>query len=131
VEQNASLYALAEAVLKSAGLKEDEYAIDESLQDIIIPWAWLPSMDHREALRVISGAGLAVCYCGRDGRVNMTRPTTPDALTEAVVYFIQGASFPAEFGGGGSAGGTASGLTIISHRFAHQADRMRLPTRSL
>ena len=37
VEQNVSLYDLAEAVLRDAGLKEDEYAIDEDLQNTIIP----------------------------------------------------------------------------------------------
>jgi hypothetical protein len=97
VEQNASLYALAEAVLKDAGLKTDEYAIDESMQDIIIPWAWLPSATHRDALRIVAEAGLAVCYCGRDGKINVAKPAITEQQPQDIIYFIQGAPFPAEF----------------------------------
>lgn len=97
VEQNASLYALAEAVLKDAGLKTDEYAIDESMQDIIIPWAWLPSATHRDALRIVAEAGLAVCYCGRDGKINVAKPAITEQQPQDIIYFIEGAPFPAEY----------------------------------
>ncbi len=67
VQQNISLYTLAEQVLLNAGLKPGEYAIDTALQSIIVPWAWLSPTSHREALRIIAEAALAVVYADRDG----------------------------------------------------------------
>lgn len=72
VLQNASLYALAEAVLQDAGLKPNEYAIDNLLQTIMIPWAWFEPMSHREALRLIAEAAMATVYADRDGVVRIT-----------------------------------------------------------
>jgi len=102
VEQNISLYSLAEAVLRDAGLKEDEYAIDEDLHAIIIPWAWMGPTTHRDALKIIAGASAAVVYCDRDGKIRVTKPAL-DELAPGEAYFIQGASFPAEFVEGGGA----------------------------
>lgn len=101
VEQDVSLYSLAEAVLRDAGLKEDEYAIDEGLNDIIIPWAWMGPTTHRDALKIIAGASAAVVYCDRDGKIRVTKPAL-DELAPGEAYYIQGASFPAEFVEGGA-----------------------------
>ena len=96
-----SLYSLAEAVLRDAGLREDEYAIDEGLNDIIIPWAWMGPTTHRDALKIIAGASAAVVYCDRDGKIRVTKPAL-DEFAPGEAYYIQGASFPAEFVEGGA-----------------------------
>lgn len=71
VQTNVSLYALAEQVLQDAGLKASEYAIDPSLQNIVVPYAWFEPVSHREALRTIAEAALAVVYADRDGIVRV------------------------------------------------------------
>ena len=71
VEINKTLYNMAKDVLEDAGLVEEEYIIDLSLQDIIIPYAFLGTQSHREALRVIAEASLSQVYCDRNGVVNI------------------------------------------------------------
>jgi hypothetical protein len=71
VQQNKSLYELAEAVLQDAGLTSDEYIIDTDLQNIIIPYAWFNPVSHREALRRIAEAGLAAAFQNRDGKIQI------------------------------------------------------------
>ena len=71
VQQNKSLYQLAEAVLQDAGLTSDEYIIDTDLQNIIIPYAWINPVSHREALRRIAEAGLAAAFQNRDGKIQI------------------------------------------------------------
>jgi hypothetical protein len=71
VQQNLSLYSLAEQVLQDAGLQPGEYWIDPALQQIVIPGAWLSPTSHREALRLIAEAALAVVYADRDGIVRI------------------------------------------------------------
>jgi len=66
VLQNKSLYELAESVLQDAGISPDEYIIDTDLQNIIVPYAWFAPVSHREALRRIAEAGLAVAFQNRD-----------------------------------------------------------------
>ena len=68
---NKSLYELAEAVLQDAGLTSGEYIIDETLDDIVIPYAWFNPMSHREALRRIAEAGLAAAFQNRDGKIQI------------------------------------------------------------
>jgi len=68
---NKSLYELAEAVLQDAGLTSDEYVIDEALGDIVIPYSWFNPVSHREALRRIAEAGLAVAFQNRDGKIQI------------------------------------------------------------
>lgn len=95
VQQNKSLYDLAEAVLQDAGLYSSEYEIDTALQSIVIPYAWFSPMSHREALRIIAEAALAVAYANRDGKIKITceESTIPDDA--GGTWFIQG-TFPAE-----------------------------------
>jgi len=71
VQQNKSLYELAELVLQDAGLNSSEYVIDTDLQSIIIPYAWFALVSHREALRRIAEAGLAVAFQNRDGKIQI------------------------------------------------------------
>ncbi|HHX29496.1 MAG TPA: hypothetical protein GX716_10895 [Firmicutes bacterium] len=68
---NVSLGALAEIVLQDAGLVPSEYHIDAALYSVIVPYAWFQPVSHREALRLIAEAGLAVVYCDREGIVRM------------------------------------------------------------
>jgi hypothetical protein len=68
---NTSLGALAELVLQDAGLASSEYHIDTALYSVIVPYAWFEPVSHREALRLIAEAGLAVVYCDREGIVRM------------------------------------------------------------
>jgi len=68
---NVSLGALAEIVLQDAGLAPSEYHIDTALYSVIVPYAWFQPVSHREALRLIAEAGLAVVYCDRLGVVRM------------------------------------------------------------
>jgi hypothetical protein len=71
VLQNKSLYELAELVLQDAGLNSSEYVIDTDLQSIVVPYAWFNPVSHREALRRIAEAGLAVAFQNRDGKIQI------------------------------------------------------------
>ncbi len=71
VQQNKTLYQLAEGVLQDAGLSSSEYIIDTDLQSIVIPYAWFNPVAHREALRLIAEAGLAAAFQNRDGKIQI------------------------------------------------------------
>ena len=71
VQQNKTLYELAEDVLRDAGLNSSEYVIDEALDGIAIPYAWFNPISHREALRRIAEAGLAAAFQNRDGKIQI------------------------------------------------------------
>ena len=68
---NKSLYELAEGVLQDAGLSINEYVIDTTLNNIRVPYAWFNPVSHREALRLIAEAGLAVAFQNRDGKIQI------------------------------------------------------------
>lgn len=91
-----SLYTLIEDVLQDAGLNQNEYWIDPALRSVLVPAAYFDTQKHREALRKIAEAGLAVAYCRRqDGAlmVEMLKNPLIDEQTETV--FLHPA-FPAE-----------------------------------
>lgn len=92
VQQNVSLYTLAEQVLQDAGLEPGKYAIDPALQSIIVPWAWLSPTSHREALRIIAEAALAVVYADRDGVVRIE--TLGSVPSEPVLEITDNDYFP-------------------------------------
>ena len=71
VYQNKTLYDLAVIVLQDYGLRDTDYDIDADLVNYTIPYAWFDKMSHREALRLIAEAGLAVVFMGRDGRLRI------------------------------------------------------------
>lgn len=74
VVQNTNLSAMATAVFTDAGLEATEYYIDPALADITVAYSWFDSMSHRDALKKIAEAGLAVVYCDRDGLIRMEIP---------------------------------------------------------
>ena len=71
VQQNKTLYQLAEDILQDAGLNSSEYIIDTDLQSIVVPYAWFNPVSHREALRRIAEAGLAAAFQNRDGKIQI------------------------------------------------------------
>lgn len=76
LKQNVSLYELAQDVLTHAQMPPETYRLDPGLQDIVVPWGWVPPGSHRDALRIIAEAGLARAYCDRDGILRIQRFTT-------------------------------------------------------
>jgi len=94
-QQNMAAAALARDVLEDAGLAETEFMISDELENVIIPWAWMGEVSHREALRVLAEACMAVVYCDREGRIRIELPTEA-FLEESGVWFLQGSQFPAE-----------------------------------
>lgn len=96
VQQNVSAAALAQAILLDAGLAAHEWVIEDDLADVIFPWAWFPPVTHREALRILAEAALAVVYCDREGRIRVgAAPVSEEA--GGLTAFLQ-AAFPASFG---------------------------------
>ena len=71
VQQNKTLYQLAEDVLQDAGLNSSEYIIDTDLQSIVVQYSWFNPVSHREALRRIAEAGLAVAFQNREGKIQI------------------------------------------------------------
>ena len=71
VQIDKSLGFLIEYVLKDAKKTFSfiEYKIDESLYDVVIPYAWFDNTNHAAALRKISLCYPMHIYCDRDGRV--------------------------------------------------------------
>lgn len=88
---DVSLGALAENVLQDAGLKPEQYYIDPALYSTIVPYAWFPPVDHREALRLIAEAGLAVCYADREDVIRLER--FDSGTTEPVMEFATGRDY--------------------------------------
>ena len=96
VEVNKSLYDLAIEVLTDAGLKENEYWVDEELKDIVIPYSYFEQQSHREALRKIAEAGLGQVYCNREGIIRVEGSSfTQKRIENSVVTTFLKAEFPA------------------------------------
>lgn len=95
VWQDMTAYALIEEILRDAGLSKDEYTIDPVLYDVVLPWAWMPVVSHREALRLAAEASMAVAYCDREGRVAVVRPAI-HLETALGTYYMQGSPFAIE-----------------------------------
>lgn len=93
--ENMTASALAQEILEDAGLTPADYIIDSELDDIVFPWAWMPAVSHREALRLLAEACMAVVYCDRDGRVRIARPIEM-VQGEKETYFLQGPQYPAD-----------------------------------
>lgn len=82
---NETLYNIATFVLQDAGLYPGEWLIDENLQDIVIPYAWFEPMSHRDALRRIAEAGLAIIYADRDGKIRTESFKTTSETSELTI----------------------------------------------
>ena len=67
VKVNVSLKQLALDILTDYGLSSSGYLIDDSLDSMIVPIAWFDRMSHREALRLVAEAALAVVYADATG----------------------------------------------------------------
>lgn len=100
VQQNKSIYDLAENILQDAGLTAEQYWIDEELQDFTIPYAFFDEQEHREALRKIAEACLGQVYCDREGVIRIEGPSYMENLLagETGTYYLKG-TFPAEIDG--------------------------------
>jgi hypothetical protein len=69
---NPTLYDLALDVLEDYGLTASEYYIDPVLDDIVIPYFYLPDgLNHREMLAKIAEASLGYVYCDRDNVIRI------------------------------------------------------------
>lgn len=67
---NENIYNFAEMVLLDSGLNQNEFYIDNSFREKIIPVIhFKDKINHREVLRLISEVALGQIYCDRDGRV--------------------------------------------------------------
>ena len=97
MQQNKSLYDLAENILQDAGLTAEQYWIDDELKDFVIPYAYFNEQEHREALRKIAEACLGQVYCDREGVIRIEGPSYMENLLagETGTYFLEG-EFPAE-----------------------------------
>ncbi|WDU82262.1 hypothetical protein [Caloramator sp. Dgby_cultured_2] len=89
VQQNKSLYELAEQILQDAGLKKDEYWLDENLRNYVVPYAYFEPQSHREALRKIAEACLGQVYCDRNGIIRVeTNEYVADKINQYILPFI-------------------------------------------
>ncbi|MBU9711057.1 hypothetical protein [Evansella tamaricis] len=85
--QDTNLYEIAKIVLEDAGLREDEYWIDEELQEFEIPYSWFEPIPHRRALRMIAEACLGQVYQDRQGVVRVEGPSfLRDERTQSQTY---------------------------------------------
>jgi hypothetical protein len=79
---NYTLYQLFELVLQDFGLTNEEYIIDDNLQNIIIPYAWFERDTHRKALEKLASCALIQVYCDRQNRIVVT----PNKSTNTLMY---------------------------------------------
>lgn len=70
--ENVSLKAIAEDILKSAGLSQNKYEIDEKLGEMIVPYAFLGKKSVWDALQDVCNAGLCRVYLTRDNVVKIS-----------------------------------------------------------
>jgi len=96
VQQNVTAAALAQDILLDAGLSSVDWVIEDGLNDVVFPWAWFEPVSHREALRLLAEAAMAVVYCDRDGRVRIGASAVVLPDEETGPWYLQGSSFPAE-----------------------------------
>ncbi len=96
VQQDVTAAQLAQQILLDAGLAAADWVIEDELQNVVFPWAWMPAVSHREALRLLAEAAMAVVYCDRDGRVRIGASAVVLPDEETGPWYLQGSSFPAE-----------------------------------
>ena len=70
--ENVSLKTIAEDILKSAGLSQNKYEIDEKLGEMIVPYAFLGKKSVWDALQDVCNAGLCRVYLTRDNVVKIS-----------------------------------------------------------
>lgn len=70
--ENVTLKEIAEDILLKTGLTTEEYVLSESLNDIVIPCAFMPKCTFWDALQEIANTGLCRIYVDRYDRVVVT-----------------------------------------------------------
>ncbi|WP_352420726.1 hypothetical protein [Proteiniborus sp.] len=94
IRVNLSLYDLAVDILVDAGLKSEEYWVDESLKDYIIPYVKMETQSHREALRKVANACLGQVYCDRDNIIKIESSKQAEELYDIQVSENANISYP-------------------------------------
>ena len=94
--EGVSLYTLIEDVLQDAGLQEGDNFIDPDLKNVLVPAAYFETQKHREALRKIAEAGLAVAYCRRQDGALMVEMLKNSLVDEQMETVFLHPAFPAE-----------------------------------
>lgn len=75
--EDYTMYELFEFILQDYGLSMAEYSIDNTLNDVVIPYAWFELTTHREALRQLAEASLVKVYMDRNN-VLQIKDLVPD-----------------------------------------------------
>lgn len=94
IRANLSLYDLAIDILVDAGLKPEEYWVDEGLKDYVIPFVPRFSESHREALRKVANACLGQAYCDRDNVIKIESSKQSEELYDIQVSENANISYP-------------------------------------
>lgn len=69
---NITVKEIAEDIMIRLGLKTEEYVISDSLNDIVIPYAYMPKCSFWDALQDIANAALCRVYIDRYDRIVIT-----------------------------------------------------------
>lgn len=70
--QNVSLKTITADILDNAGLSENEYEIDDALDLMLVPYAFLGKKSVWDALQDVCNAGLCRVYTTRDNKVKVS-----------------------------------------------------------
>lgn len=70
--QNVSLKTITANILQSAGLTAEEYEIDNALDDIVVPYAFLGKKSIWDALQDVCNAGLCRVYTTRNNKIKVS-----------------------------------------------------------
>lgn len=81
-EEGITLYDLAIDVMSDAGMKEDEYVVDNYLKKVVI-YNPVPAIKHSEALQIIANAGRCTLSVNRRGQVQIKSSFVPDMSATA------------------------------------------------
>jgi len=70
--QNVSLKTITMDILQKAGLTAGEYEIDDKLEEMVVPYAFLGKKSVWDALQDVCNAGLCRVYTTRDDKVKVS-----------------------------------------------------------
>lgn len=73
VYKNMTLGQLYKLILDDAGLIEGvDYEVSNTLDYLVVPYAWFPKQTHRDALQRLSACAIVQLYCDREGKIIVT-----------------------------------------------------------
>lgn len=75
---NYTLAALYRVLFTAYGLTEDRYYIDNTLEALVIPYAWFDRMSYKDALSTLSKCALVKVFCDRDGVIQVKPISTTE-----------------------------------------------------